>query len=439
MVQDGRLDVPVVGVARSEWDRRRSSGTGPGSRSRSGSTGTTRRCSTGCWPCCATSRASTPGRPPTSAWPTCWRAVSGRCTTWPSPRRLFDDVVQGLAGAGLASGARVVVEKPFGRDVASAAELDQVLHQVFPEDVHLPDRPLPGQGGGREHARLPLRQLAAGAGVEPQLRQPGPDHHGRGVRGRRPRRVLRERRGHPRRVPEPRAAGRGPVGHGGPRRGLGRRAAGREGEGVPPDLRHRSGRHAARPVRGLPRGGGGRARLRRRDLRRAAVHHRVVAVVGGAVGDPVRQGAGRDTPPRRSSSSPSRPGCCSWTRRAPIPAPTGCASCSAVAGTASSCRCTPRRRAMRWSADWSTSRSITRRRSASGTRPISGSWRTPWRATPVDSVARTVWPSSGASWRPLLEDPDPVALYEPGTWGPESAARVPGDVGLHWIEPLPVD
>ena len=50
------------------------------------------------------------------------------------PPALFDDVVQGLAGAGLASGARVVVEKPFGRDVASAAELDQVLHQVFPEE-----------------------------------------------------------------------------------------------------------------------------------------------------------------------------------------------------------------------------------------------------------------------------------------------------------------
>ena len=42
-------------------------------------------------------------------------------------------------------------------------------------------------------------------------------------------------------------------------------------------------------------------------------------------------------------------------------------------------------------------------------------------------------------WRivaPLLEDPDPVALYEPGTWGPESADRIPADVGLHWIEPL---
>jgi glucose-6-phosphate 1-dehydrogenase len=50
------------------------------------------------------------------------------------PPVLFDDVVQGLAGVGLAGeGSRVVVEKPFGRDQASAAELNEVLHRVFPE------------------------------------------------------------------------------------------------------------------------------------------------------------------------------------------------------------------------------------------------------------------------------------------------------------------
>jgi glucose-6-phosphate 1-dehydrogenase len=42
-------------------------------------------------------------------------------------------------------------------------------------------------------------------------------------------------------------------------------------------------------------------------------------------------------------------------------------------------------------------------------------------------------------WRivaPLLEDPDSVEIYEPGTWGPDSALQVPGDVGLTWIDPL---
>jgi glucose-6-phosphate 1-dehydrogenase len=49
------------------------------------------------------------------------------------PPGLFPVVVQGLDRAGLSQGARVVVEKPFGRDLASARELNRVLHQVFPE------------------------------------------------------------------------------------------------------------------------------------------------------------------------------------------------------------------------------------------------------------------------------------------------------------------
>ncbi|HMC80022.1 MAG TPA: glucose-6-phosphate dehydrogenase [Acidimicrobiia bacterium] len=49
------------------------------------------------------------------------------------PPSLFDDVASGLANAGLADGARVVVEKPFGRDLPSARELNGVLHRYFPE------------------------------------------------------------------------------------------------------------------------------------------------------------------------------------------------------------------------------------------------------------------------------------------------------------------
>jgi glucose-6-phosphate 1-dehydrogenase len=49
------------------------------------------------------------------------------------PPSLFETVTQGLAAVGLNSGARVVIEKPFGRDLASARELNEVLHRVFPE------------------------------------------------------------------------------------------------------------------------------------------------------------------------------------------------------------------------------------------------------------------------------------------------------------------
>lgn len=49
------------------------------------------------------------------------------------PPSLFATVVEGLRGEGLARGARVVVEKPFGRDLASARELNRVVRSAFPE------------------------------------------------------------------------------------------------------------------------------------------------------------------------------------------------------------------------------------------------------------------------------------------------------------------
>jgi glucose-6-phosphate 1-dehydrogenase len=51
------------------------------------------------------------------------------------PPSLFATVVQSLGRSGSAKGARVVVEKPFGRDVASARELNDILHDVFPESA----------------------------------------------------------------------------------------------------------------------------------------------------------------------------------------------------------------------------------------------------------------------------------------------------------------
>jgi glucose-6-phosphate 1-dehydrogenase len=50
------------------------------------------------------------------------------------PPGLFDDVVTGLAGAGLHANGRLVLEKPFGRDAASAEELNEIVHRHFPED-----------------------------------------------------------------------------------------------------------------------------------------------------------------------------------------------------------------------------------------------------------------------------------------------------------------
>jgi glucose-6-phosphate 1-dehydrogenase len=49
------------------------------------------------------------------------------------PPNLFETVAQGLATADCDKGARVVVEKPFGRDLASARALNQTLHGSFLE------------------------------------------------------------------------------------------------------------------------------------------------------------------------------------------------------------------------------------------------------------------------------------------------------------------
>ena len=51
------------------------------------------------------------------------------------PPSLFDTVVAGLAGVGLHHHGRVVLEKPFGRDLASARELNRCVLDRFPEDA----------------------------------------------------------------------------------------------------------------------------------------------------------------------------------------------------------------------------------------------------------------------------------------------------------------
>jgi glucose-6-phosphate 1-dehydrogenase len=50
------------------------------------------------------------------------------------PPSLFGTVIEGLGTAELADQARVIVEKPFGRDLASARELNRLARSVFPEE-----------------------------------------------------------------------------------------------------------------------------------------------------------------------------------------------------------------------------------------------------------------------------------------------------------------
>jgi len=51
------------------------------------------------------------------------------------PPFLFGRIAQGIAAAGRARGARVMVEKPFGTDLASSRKLNDTMHEHFPEEA----------------------------------------------------------------------------------------------------------------------------------------------------------------------------------------------------------------------------------------------------------------------------------------------------------------
>jgi glucose-6-phosphate 1-dehydrogenase len=51
------------------------------------------------------------------------------------PPPLFGRIAEGISKAGRAAGSRVMVEKPFGTDLASAQQLNATMHAYFPEDA----------------------------------------------------------------------------------------------------------------------------------------------------------------------------------------------------------------------------------------------------------------------------------------------------------------
>src|SRR5579875_2355696 len=51
------------------------------------------------------------------------------------PPVLFGRIAQGIATAGRSAGARIMVEKPFGTDLASSRQLNDTMHKFFPEEA----------------------------------------------------------------------------------------------------------------------------------------------------------------------------------------------------------------------------------------------------------------------------------------------------------------
>jgi glucose-6-phosphate 1-dehydrogenase len=133
MLKRGHLDVPVVGVAKSGWNLEQLRARAKDSLERHGgldSAAFDKLCSLlryvdGDYRDVATYDAIR-RELDNARQPAHYLAI---------PPSMFGTVVESLGKSGSADGARVIVEKPFGTDLASARNLNQVLHGCFKEQA----------------------------------------------------------------------------------------------------------------------------------------------------------------------------------------------------------------------------------------------------------------------------------------------------------------
>jgi glucose-6-phosphate 1-dehydrogenase len=131
LVRRGRLDMPVIGLARSGWTleqfrahaRQCLEQHGPVDDTLFGQLASRLRYVDGDYtdPAIFTALKAALG---SAVRPLHYLAI---------PPAMFEAVARGLGASGCAGGARIVVEKPFGRSLASARELNATLHAVFGE------------------------------------------------------------------------------------------------------------------------------------------------------------------------------------------------------------------------------------------------------------------------------------------------------------------
>jgi glucose-6-phosphate 1-dehydrogenase len=133
MVKRGHLDVPVIGVARGSWNLDRLRARAQDSLQHNGGVD-------------AAAFEKLSGLlhyvggeyADSSTFDALKKALNGAqrpAFYLAIPPLLFETVVQQLAKSGCAQSARIIVEKPFGHDLASARELNDCLHRVFPESA----------------------------------------------------------------------------------------------------------------------------------------------------------------------------------------------------------------------------------------------------------------------------------------------------------------
>ena len=131
MVKSGGLNVPVIGVAKAGWNLDQLKARAQDSLEQHGGV------DTDAWAKLSTLLRYVDGD---YADPATFDAVRRELGSAARPAHylaippsLFGEVVEQLVRSGSARGARIIVEKPFGHDLASAQELNRILLSAFPE------------------------------------------------------------------------------------------------------------------------------------------------------------------------------------------------------------------------------------------------------------------------------------------------------------------
>ena len=131
MVKRGALDVPVIGVAKAGWNLDQLKARAKDSLEQHGGL------DAGAWEKLSSLLQYVDGD---YADPATFAAVRKALGSAERPAHylaippsMFETVVEQLVKSGSAKGARMIVEKPFGHDLASAQELNRILLSAFPE------------------------------------------------------------------------------------------------------------------------------------------------------------------------------------------------------------------------------------------------------------------------------------------------------------------
>jgi len=131
LVKRGQLDVPVIGVGRSDWTNDQLRAHARESLKKHGVTD-----STASKKLCRLLRYVSVDYSAPETFRALRKALgkARRPAHYLAiPPQMFDVVVKHLAASACAKGARVLVEKPFGRDLASARKLNRILLSTFAE------------------------------------------------------------------------------------------------------------------------------------------------------------------------------------------------------------------------------------------------------------------------------------------------------------------